>query len=163
MTKPFHKDELVARIQALVRRFKGHAQSAIEVDDLREAAAVMARIAVPSVALRWLGQRQTNFWCSKKWMASRGAFSTLVVSPKSLGKRSACCGITDRHLARCRGKKGARHLHAKSEFRLRWGRLKSLSAVGPKLPGGESHYARRSSAPMPQMTSRSLCWQTRIA
>jgi two-component system, cell cycle response regulator CtrA len=35
MTKPFHKDELVARIQALVRRSKGHAQSAIEVDDLR--------------------------------------------------------------------------------------------------------------------------------
>ena len=35
LTKPFHKDELVARIQALVRRSKGHAQSAIEVDDLR--------------------------------------------------------------------------------------------------------------------------------
>ena len=27
MTKPFHKDELVARIHALVRRSKGHAQS----------------------------------------------------------------------------------------------------------------------------------------
>jgi two-component system, cell cycle response regulator CtrA len=26
MTKPFHKDELVARIQAIVRRSKGHAQ-----------------------------------------------------------------------------------------------------------------------------------------
>ena len=35
MTKPFHKDELVARIKALVRRSKGHAQSAIHVDDLR--------------------------------------------------------------------------------------------------------------------------------
>ena len=35
LTKPFHKDELVARIQALVRRSRGHAQSAIEVDDLR--------------------------------------------------------------------------------------------------------------------------------
>ena len=34
MTKPFHKDELVARIKALVRRSKGHAQSAIHVDDL---------------------------------------------------------------------------------------------------------------------------------
>ena len=31
MTKPFHKDELVARIKALVRRSKGHAQSAIHV------------------------------------------------------------------------------------------------------------------------------------
>ena len=29
MTKPFHKDELVARIQALVRRSKGHSQSVI--------------------------------------------------------------------------------------------------------------------------------------
>src|SRR5258706_11105563 len=27
MTKPFHKDELIARIQAIVRRSKGHAQS----------------------------------------------------------------------------------------------------------------------------------------
>ena len=34
MTKPFHKDELVARIYALVRRSKGHAQSAISTDDL---------------------------------------------------------------------------------------------------------------------------------
>ena len=29
MTKPFHKDELVARIHAIVRRSKGHAQSVI--------------------------------------------------------------------------------------------------------------------------------------
>jgi two-component system cell cycle response regulator CtrA len=29
MTKPFHKDELVARIHAIVRRSKGHAQSII--------------------------------------------------------------------------------------------------------------------------------------
>jgi two-component system cell cycle response regulator CtrA len=29
MTKPFHKDELVARIHAVVRRSKGHAQSVI--------------------------------------------------------------------------------------------------------------------------------------
>ena len=29
MTKPFHKDELVARIQAVVRRSKGHSQPAI--------------------------------------------------------------------------------------------------------------------------------------
>jgi two-component system, cell cycle response regulator CtrA len=34
MTKPFHKDELVARIYALVRRSKGHAQSVISADDL---------------------------------------------------------------------------------------------------------------------------------
>ena len=30
MTKPFHKDELVARIHAIVRRSKGHAQSVIK-------------------------------------------------------------------------------------------------------------------------------------
>jgi len=30
MTKPFHKDELVARIHAVVRRSKGHAQSVIK-------------------------------------------------------------------------------------------------------------------------------------
>ncbi len=34
MTKPFHKDELVARIHAIVRRSKGHAQSIIEIGDL---------------------------------------------------------------------------------------------------------------------------------
>jgi two-component system, cell cycle response regulator CtrA len=34
MTKPFHKDELVARVHALVRRSKGHAQSVISTDDL---------------------------------------------------------------------------------------------------------------------------------
>ena len=34
MTKPFHKDELVARIHSIVRRSRGHAQSVIEIDDL---------------------------------------------------------------------------------------------------------------------------------
>ena len=34
MTKPFHKDELVARIHAIVRRSQGHAQSVVEVGDL---------------------------------------------------------------------------------------------------------------------------------
>ena len=34
MTKPFHKDELVARIHALVRRSRGHAHSVIQTDDL---------------------------------------------------------------------------------------------------------------------------------
>ena len=34
MTKPFHKDELVARIHSIVRRSKGYAQSVIEIDEL---------------------------------------------------------------------------------------------------------------------------------
>jgi two-component system, cell cycle response regulator CtrA len=34
VTKPFHKDELVARIHAIVRRSKGHAQCVIQTDDL---------------------------------------------------------------------------------------------------------------------------------
>jgi two-component system, cell cycle response regulator CtrA len=34
MTKPFHGDELVARIHAIVRRSKGHAQSVIQTGDL---------------------------------------------------------------------------------------------------------------------------------
>ena len=34
LTKPFHKDELVARIQAIVRRSRGHAQSVIATGDL---------------------------------------------------------------------------------------------------------------------------------
>src|SRR5271155_3449713 len=34
MTKPFHKNELVARIRAIVRRSKGHAQSVIQTGDL---------------------------------------------------------------------------------------------------------------------------------
>jgi two-component system cell cycle response regulator CtrA len=34
MTKPFHKDELVARIHAIVRPSKGHAQSVVQTGDL---------------------------------------------------------------------------------------------------------------------------------
>ena len=34
ITKPFHKDELVARIHAIVRRSKGHAQSLVQSGDL---------------------------------------------------------------------------------------------------------------------------------
>ena len=34
MTKPFHKNELIARVRAIVRRSKGHAQSVIQTDDL---------------------------------------------------------------------------------------------------------------------------------
>jgi two-component system, cell cycle response regulator CtrA len=34
MTKPFHRDELVARVRAIVRRSKGHAQSVIQIGDL---------------------------------------------------------------------------------------------------------------------------------
>ena len=34
MTKPFHKDELIARITAVVRRSKGHAESVIKTGEL---------------------------------------------------------------------------------------------------------------------------------
>src|SRR6266853_1821013 len=34
MTKPFHKDELVARIHAIVRRSRGHASSVVQTGDL---------------------------------------------------------------------------------------------------------------------------------
>ncbi|MGE4373211.1 MAG: response regulator transcription factor CtrA [Xanthobacter sp.] len=34
LTKPFHKDEMVARIHAIIRRSKGHAQSIIQTGDL---------------------------------------------------------------------------------------------------------------------------------
>ncbi|MCJ2110664.1 response regulator transcription factor [Methylobacterium sp. E-025] len=34
LTKPFHKDELVARIQAIVRRSQGHAEAVVTIDDL---------------------------------------------------------------------------------------------------------------------------------
>jgi two-component system cell cycle response regulator CtrA len=34
ITKPFHKDELLARIHAIVRRSKGHAQSLVQSGDL---------------------------------------------------------------------------------------------------------------------------------
>ncbi len=34
MTKPFHKDELIARINAIVRRSKGHSQSVIKTGDI---------------------------------------------------------------------------------------------------------------------------------
>jgi two-component system cell cycle response regulator CtrA len=34
MTKPFHKTELIARIQAIVRRSQGHVQSIVQTDNL---------------------------------------------------------------------------------------------------------------------------------
>src|SRR5207249_3898968 len=34
MTKPFHKDELIARIHAIVRRSQGHAESVVQTGDL---------------------------------------------------------------------------------------------------------------------------------
>ena len=34
MTKPFHKTELIARVQAIVRRSRGHAQSVVQIGDL---------------------------------------------------------------------------------------------------------------------------------
>jgi len=34
VTKPFHKDEMVARIHAVIRRSKGHAQSVIKTGDI---------------------------------------------------------------------------------------------------------------------------------
>jgi two-component system cell cycle response regulator CtrA len=34
LTKPFHKDEMIARIHAVVRRSKGHAQSVIHTGDI---------------------------------------------------------------------------------------------------------------------------------
>jgi len=34
LTKPFHKDELIARLRAVIRRSKGHAQSLITIGDM---------------------------------------------------------------------------------------------------------------------------------
>src|ERR1700682_354237 len=34
MTKPFHRDELLARIHAIVRRSQGHAESVVQIGDL---------------------------------------------------------------------------------------------------------------------------------
>jgi two-component system, cell cycle response regulator CtrA len=34
MTKPFHKTELIARVHAIVRRSRGHAQSVVQIGDL---------------------------------------------------------------------------------------------------------------------------------
>ena len=34
MTKPFHKTELIARVQAIVRRSRGYAQSVVQIGDL---------------------------------------------------------------------------------------------------------------------------------
>ena len=35
MTKPFHKDELIARIHAIIRRSKGHSESVISTGKLK--------------------------------------------------------------------------------------------------------------------------------
>lgn len=52
LTKPFHKDELVARIYAIVRRSKGHAESSIRCGDLTiRVDAKLADIAGKTVSL----------------------------------------------------------------------------------------------------------------
>jgi len=43
MTKPFHKDELIARIHAVVRRSKGHSQSIITTGDIKYIETVWGR------------------------------------------------------------------------------------------------------------------------
>ena len=55
MTKPFHKDELVARIHAVVRRSKGHAQSLVQSGDL------VVNLDSPNEALRSVSSS-----CSRK-------------------------------------------------------------------------------------------------
>src|SRR5258708_14925595 len=54
MTKPFHKDELVARIHAIVRRSQGHAMSAIHIVDLA------VNLATKMVAVNGVGVHLTG-------------------------------------------------------------------------------------------------------
>ena len=66
MTKPFHKDELVARIHAVVRRSKGHAQSVIRKTTSRAGAgpalssrAISSAAATPTVSSAAPGEEGT--------------------------------------------------------------------------------------------------------
>ena len=62
MTKPFHKDELVARIHAIVRRSKGHAQSVVQTGDLVvDLDAKSVAINIPAYTLRLKSIRFWNF------------------------------------------------------------------------------------------------------
>ena len=67
MTKPFHKDELVARIHAVVRRSKGHAQSVIRTGDITVnpnaktlKLTVMSPVRITDCA--WPFERRTTAW-----------------------------------------------------------------------------------------------------
>ena len=62
LTKPFHKDELVARIHAIVRRSKGHAQSVVQTGDLRLISTPnRSRSTFPAYTLRLKSIRFWNF------------------------------------------------------------------------------------------------------
>ena len=73
MTKPFHKDELVARIHAVVRRSKGHSQSIIRTGEIgvqKAAGTASDSEAILSIAVKikkppkeneaWDGQLETR-------------------------------------------------------------------------------------------------------
>jgi two-component system cell cycle response regulator CtrA len=63
MTKPFHKDELVARIYAIVRRSKGHAESVVITGDLCVSISTprSSKSAAPTCTLP---ERSTRCWSS---------------------------------------------------------------------------------------------------
>ena len=93
MTKPFHKDELVARIHAIVRRSQGHAQSVVHTGDLtvnldqKTVEIDGARVYLTGKEYKLLeilclrkGQRSPRRWFSTSstagWMSQRSRSST---------------------------------------------------------------------------------------
>jgi hypothetical protein len=78
---------------------------------------------------------KTNLPGSKKRMASRGAFNTVVVLPRAWGTDKPAAGRRDRPLARCRGNKRACRSSPKSEFRPRRCHLKKPFGSSPRIGG----------------------------
>jgi two-component system cell cycle response regulator CtrA len=70
MTQPFHKDELVARIHAIVQRSKGHAQSVIQTGD-RVVNLDSKTAEVNGVRVRLTGKEYQCWSCSRCARARR--------------------------------------------------------------------------------------------
>jgi len=77
MTKPFHKDELIARIHAVVRRSKGHSQSIITTGDIKVSLKLLTCLSVSCA--RKLPRQQRASIISKQFGDAAMCF---VIQPK---------------------------------------------------------------------------------
>ena len=119
MTKPFHKDELVARIHAIVRRSKGHAQSVIQTGDL--IVDLDTKTVEVDSARVYLTERNTRYW--NCWHCAKGTTLTKEVFLNHLygGMDEPELKIIDVFICKLR-KKLANASNGKNYIETVWGR-----------------------------------------
>jgi DNA-binding response OmpR family regulator len=89
MTKPFHKTELIARVHAIVRRSRGHAQSVVQIGDLCAFAILDKAGTAAAPVARCRKCRRGNFMMSLAEFKRCGIHSALMFgSPMTRPYRS---------------------------------------------------------------------------